>query len=270
MPNDTKASFTGSIPENYDRYAGPVVFEPFADDLAGRVAAARPRRAVLETACGTGIVTRRLRARLPSSVRIVATDLNQAMLDFARSKPGNDGIEWHKADALALPFEASSFDAAACGFGVMFMPDKALALRETRRVLAAGGCFAFNTWDGLDANRSTRVVQDTIRDFFGGREPEFFKVPFGFNDPVLIRDLMAGAGFSRIEIEPVTLQVEFPSARDVATGVVRGTPAGHEIAQRGIALDVAIDAVAAALAREFGDKPCRTERRALVVTARAA
>lgn len=270
MAIDTKASFTGSIPENYDRYSGPVIFEPFADDLARRIVEAGPRRAVLETACGTGIVTRRLRCVLPATVRLVATDLNQAMLDFARTKSGSESIEWRKADALALPFEASSFDAVACGFGVMFMPDKTLAFRETRRVLDTGGFFAFNVWEKLDANPSTACAQDTMRELFGGHEPEFFKLPFGFNDRDLIRDLMAGEGFGRIRFEPVTIEVKFPSARDFATGVIRGTPASHEIQQRGISLDKVVDAVAVALARAFGDNPFRAERCALVVTAHAA
>ncbi len=269
MGENTAASFTGSIPENYDRYIGKIVFEPFAEDLARRVAAARPRQAVLETACGTGIVTKRLREELPSSIRLVATDLNQAMIDFARAKLGDEAIEWQKADATALPYEASSFAAVACAFGVMFIPDKAAAFREARRVLVAGGCFAFNVWDVLDTNVSVRIAQDTMCRFFG-HEPEFFKIPFGFNDRDVIRAMLSAQGFADIAIDTVTIKVSCDSARDMATGSIRGTPASHEIERHGIPLEAVVDAVAAALAREFGDRPCRTERRALVVTARAA
>lgn len=268
MADKSAASFVGSIPENYDRYLVPAQFGPFADDLAGRVANSSPQGAVLEIACGTGALTEKLRARLPASVRLVATDLNQPMLDYARNKLGDANIEWRKADAVALPFDNASFDAIACGFGVMFVPEKAAAFREARRVLAPGAIFAFNVWDGLDANMATRVAQDTICTFFGGHEPEFFKVPFGFNDRDLIRSLLSGGGFDRIEFEPVTITASSPSARDYATGIVRGTPASHEIQQRGVTLDEAVEAVAAALARECGDKPFRTDRRALVVTAR--
>ncbi|MBI1965648.1 MAG: methyltransferase domain-containing protein [Betaproteobacteria bacterium] len=269
MADKGTASFVGSIPENYDRYLGPAQFEPFADDLAGRVANDRPAGAVLETACGTGILTKRLRARLPASVRLVATDLNQPMLDYARAKLADASIEWQKADAMTLQFGDASFGATACGFGVMFVPDKAAAFCEARRVLAPGGLFAFNVWDGLEGNAAARVAQDTVCTFFGGREPEFFKVPFGFNDRDFIRRLLSGGGFDRIEIEPVTVTAMSPSARDYATGIVRGTPASHEIQQHGVALDAAVEAVTAALAREFGDKPFRTDRRALVITARA-
>ncbi|HXU12877.1 MAG TPA: class I SAM-dependent methyltransferase, partial [Candidatus Binatia bacterium] len=80
---DANAHFTGSIPENYDRHLGPVLFEPYARDLARRLPAAEGTR-VLEVACGTGIVTKHLRERLPAGCRLVATDLNQPMIDHAR------------------------------------------------------------------------------------------------------------------------------------------------------------------------------------------
>jgi SAM-dependent methyltransferase len=270
MAARSPGSYTGSIPEYYDRYLVPLHFEPFAKDLAGRAADARPRGAVLEVACGTGIVTGQLRARLPSSTRIVATDLNQAMLDYARAKLADAAIDWQKADATQLPFEASSFGAAVCGFGVMFVPDKSVMFRETRRVLAPGATFIFNVWDGLEANECSRIVNETISVFLGGREPEFMRVPFGFNDRGLIGRLLAGGGFDRIEIEPVTVETGSPSARNYALGVIKGTPAGHELQQGGISLDDVVEAAAAALARNLGDNPCRLDRRALVVAARAA
>jgi len=270
MADKTDVSFVGSIPENYDRYLGPAHFEPFADDLAGRVASAQPRGAVLETACGTGIVTKRLRERLPSSVRLVATDLSQPMLDYARAKLAEASVEWQQADAMALPFEASSFGAVACGFGVMFVPDKSIAFCETRRVLIPGGTFAFNVWDGFEGNACSRIVFETICTFFGRKEPEFLKVPFGFNDRSLIRRLLANERFDGIEIDPVTIKSISPTARDFAVGVVRGTPTGHEIQQRGIPFDEVVEAITLALTRVFGTNPFCADRRALVVTARAA
>ena len=270
MADNTTASFTGSIPENYDRYLGPSHFEPFANELASRVAGAGPQGAVLEIACGTGIVTKQLRARLPSTVRLVATDLSQPMLDYARSKLADASIEWQQADAMALPFEASSFGAVACGFGVMFIPDKSVAFGESRRVLITGGAFVFNVWDGFDGNKCSRIAFDTICKFFGGEAPPFMEIPFGFNDRDLIRRLLAGHGFDRVEIEPVTITTSSPSARDYAIGVIRGTPTSHEIQQRDIPFDKVVEAVAIALAQAFGDKPFRADRRALAVTARAA
>src|SRR5262245_37589537 len=121
----TDKVFAGSIPEVYDRLLVPLIFEPYASDLAERVAKIDVRK-ILEIAAGTGVATRALASRLPASVRIVATDLNQPMLDRARARQsGNVEIEWRQADALALPFGDQSFDAVICQFGAMFFPDKA-------------------------------------------------------------------------------------------------------------------------------------------------
>ena len=270
MAEKGAASFVGSIPEHYDRGMGPVQFVPYAEDLAKRLSDARPQGAMLEIACGTGILTKALRERFPAPVRLVATDLNQPMLDYASAKLADGSIEWKQADAMKLPFDKGTFGSAACGFGVMFVPDKAVAFRETRRVLAPGGVFAFNTWDGLENNGTTRVAQETICSFFGGDEPAFFKIPFGFSDRDVIRRLLESEGFGKIEMEAVTIMSSSPSAREYANGVILGTPARHEIEQRGIDLDEVVEAVTAALARECGDKPCSSSRRALVVTARAA
>ena len=108
MPQ-TDAVFAGSIPAFYDRYLAPLLFEPYAADLARRLADLRSGR-VLETAAGTGIVTRMLIQTLPEAVAIVATDLNQPMLDFAAAQPGKARVEWRQADALSLPFEKGSFE----------------------------------------------------------------------------------------------------------------------------------------------------------------
>ena len=134
----TDKLFAGSIPEIYDRFLVPLIFEPYAADLARRVAALGPSD-VLETAAGTGVLTRALAAPLAPATRIVATDLNQPMLDQAARRQPAGGVEWRQADALALPFADRSFDVVACQFGVMFFPDKVQGYREARRVLRPGG-----------------------------------------------------------------------------------------------------------------------------------
>ena len=107
---------------------------------------------LLETACGTGILTRALAARLPEAVAITATDLNEPMLDFARLQPSGGRVAWRQADAQALPFSDGTFDAVVCQFGVMFFPDKQRAYREVFRLLKPGGRFLFSVWDRLETN----------------------------------------------------------------------------------------------------------------------
>ena len=266
---DSSSVFAGSIPEQYDRLLGPVLFQPYAEDLAGRVAD-RAGAAVLETACGTGILTRQLRMRLPQATRLVATDLNQPMIDHARARLGDAGqIEWQQADCAALPFPAASFSALACQFGLMFVPDKPAAFREARRVLAGGGLLAFNVWDSLAHNPYARVVQETVAGFLPDDPPTFFDVPYGFHDAGAWRDLLSAHGFAEQELESVTLEARSPTAEQLAVGFVRGTPLSNAIQERGGAFDRIVEAVAAALARLGGEAPFRSTMRALVVTARA-
>ena len=265
---DSNIRFLGTVPEFYDRFLGPVIFEPHARELASRVNVAPGD--VLELACGTGILTEQLRAHLPADVRLLATDLNQPMVDYARRKLGAfPSLEWRTADAAALPFTAGSFAAVACQFGYMFVPDKDAAFREARRVLAEGGLFAFNVWDSFAHNPFGRIAHYTIASFFSSNPPEFYEVPFSMHDPELLRRLLDANGFTDLQMETVTLNNHSSSARAFATGLVRGNPVCITIKERGVALEPVIDAVEAALAREGGAQPFHSTTQARVVTARA-
>ena len=166
MTQDTL--FVGSIPAIYDRYLGPFIFEPYAEDMAARVARLAPRR-VLETAAGTGIVTRAMARALPSGASITASDLNQAMIDYAATRTEATNVTWRQADALALPFAEGAYDAVVCQFGVMFFPDKSAGYREARRVLRPGGTFLFNVWDRIEDNEVSRVVTEAVAGVRPGR-----------------------------------------------------------------------------------------------------
>src|SRR3954471_16773214 len=182
-------SFVGPIPEIYDRCLVPLLFEPYARDLAERVAATRPR-SVWETAVGTGVLTRALAARLPAEARIAATDLNPAKLDHAKARQSSDDrITWQPADALALPFRDGGFDVVACQFGAMFFPDKVQGYREARRVLSPDRRFMFNVWDRISENDFAQAVTDALADRFPGDPPRFMaRVPHGYFDLTQIRE----------------------------------------------------------------------------------
>jgi ubiquinone/menaquinone biosynthesis C-methylase UbiE len=264
------ANFGGSIPEYYDRFLGKAQFEPFARELARRLPT-RPTGPVLEMACGTGIVTRALRGRLDPEIRIIATDISKAMLDYAQATRGDaPGVEWKEADAGRLPFDDAAFSAAVCAFGVMFFPDKPAAFAEARRVLRRGGVLLFNVWDGQENNPHGRANDEVMKSLFpGDPEMRFAALPYSFNDQTVIRSMLQAAGFGAIRFEAVKLPVELPSARDFATGQMRGTPRGALVEQRGLRLEDVIDKVAAALARVGGEKPFRIEAQALFVEATA-
>lgn len=266
---DLKANFGGSIPEHYDRCLGPAWFEAFAADLAQRLPA-RPPGNVLEIACGTGIVTRRLRERLDASLQLVATDLSKAMLEYGRAKVGEDaGIEWREADAASLPFRDREFGAVVCAFGVMFVPDRQTAFREARRVLDKGGLLLFNVWDRIEENPHAMAGADVIEGLFPGDAEMRFRVPFEMHDPELLRRLLAEAQFGEVRIEKKRLQTDGVSARTVAIGLVRGTPRSLLIERRGVSLDSVVEELAAALTKIGGADPYRAPAQALVIEARA-
>ena len=248
----TDSAFAGSIPAIYNRCLGPMLFEPYARDLAGRVAGFRPKR-LLETAAGTGIVTAALAEALPET-DIVATDLNQAMLDVAAERISSPRVSFQAADAQSLPFPDGSFDVVACQFGVMFFPDRVGAYREARRVLGAGGTFIFNAWDSLDRNPASKAMAEAMREVFPDDPPSFIqRTPFGYHDTSRIEADLRAAGFAEISFETVVLPSRAPSAREAAIGMCQGSPLRAEIEARDASrLDSAVEAAARALERLSG------------------
>jgi ubiquinone/menaquinone biosynthesis C-methylase UbiE len=265
---DVSATFSGSIPEHYDTCLGPAWFDALAIDLAQRLPA-KPPGDVLEIACGTGLVTRRLRTRLDPTVRLVATDLSKPMLDYARSKLNDvKGIEWREADAVKLPFADGEFGAVVCAFGIMFVPDKTAAFSEVRRVLKQGGILLFNVWDRIEENPHAAASADVVEGVFPGDEEMRFRIPFEMHDRALLQRLLAEAHFAEVQIEKKRLQLDRVSARTIAIGLIRGTPRSLLIEKRGVPLDDVVEKVAAALAKIGGADPYRGPAQALVAAAR--
>ncbi len=256
--SSTQASFTGGIPENYDTYLGPLLFEFSAADMAQRVAEAlgRPAR-VLEVACGTGISTRHLANTLPDGTEILATDLNEAMLDHAARVNGDlPGVTYTQADALDLFFEDTSFDAVVCQFGVMFFPDKAKGMSEMTRVLKPGGVLALNVWDSLEKNPAVKVVDSVIKRFFETDPPRFLEVPFGLHDVDEGRRLFQEAGYQEVDVSHVAETVETADHRFPARGFVTGNPTIIEVEQRAtVSVEEILAAAVEELESEFGPAP---------------
>lgn len=248
------AVFAGSIPLLYERYLVPMIFAPYAADLAARVAARQPQR-VLEIAAGTGVVTRALAKALPKNVDIVATDLNQPMLDQAASIGTVRPVQWRQADAMQLPFTDASFDVVACQFGAMFFPDKPKAFAETRRALNPGGCFLFNVWDSTRDNDFAEVIGHSLAVAFPDDPPTFLeRVPHGYYDHAAIAKHLAQAGFEKTpQFFTISERSRIESARAAAIAYCQGTPVRNEIEKRDAArLTEVTDIATAALEKKFG------------------
>jgi len=231
---------------------GPLLFEPYAKILAERAALLRPYH-ILETAAGTGIVTRALRRAVPQA-QIVATDVNPAMLEVAAQRVASDRVSLQRADAQDLPFDDETFDLVVCQFGVMFFPEKVRANEEARRVLRSNGHYLLVTFDRLELNPVPEAVGNAVAALFPDDPPEYMRRgPFSYTDRSLIESDLVAAGFTHIKLETVAATSRV-SACDAAKGMVLGSPFRAEIERRdSSALDRALDAVTAALARWDGN-----------------
>jgi ubiquinone/menaquinone biosynthesis C-methylase UbiE len=259
--------FTASVPQNYDRYLGMVLFDPFAKDLARRIP--KDSKRILETACGSGIVTRRILQSLPAGASLVATDLNAPMVEHARAMIRSDSrVTWRTADMCDLGVPDRSFDAVVCQFGVMFVPDKLAAFREALRVLVPGGPYVFNVWDSLARNRFATLANEVIAGFFPTDPPGFYQVPFSMADVELVRSLLDQAGFQDVRETSLDLETTSPSADEFAKGLIEGNPVVAEIQTRGgVSIDDVRSRLAGRIRAEMGDRPVSTRLRATVYEA---
>ena len=250
QPQSDDAGFAGSIPEIYERLLVPLIFAEPADRLAAAIATGMPDD-VLETAAGTGVLTRVLAQRLPGA-SIVATDLNDAMLEQARARVGHLArVRWQQADALSLGFADGTFDAVACQFGVMFFPDKVAGYAETLRVLRPDGLFAFNVWNSLEANEIPAVIAQALADAVPDAPDFLARTPYAHSDRERLRDDLAAAGFTaEISVEH---GVNRGTSPDAALAFCQGTPLSTEIQRHPrLDLDSATEIATAALEKRFG------------------
>jgi ubiquinone/menaquinone biosynthesis C-methylase UbiE len=218
--------FKHSTPSLYDRYMGPLLFEPYAKHVAERVALLRPER-ILETAAGTGIATRAVSEAVPEAT-IVATDINPAVVEFAERHAHSERVTFQQADAQDLPFDDASFDLTLCLFGIMFFPDKVRANAEARRVLRPGGRYLLVTFDHLDMNPVPKAAGEAVASLFPDDPRYMERGPFSYADAALVEQDLRAAGFESIDLETVALSSSV-TARDAAHGIVLGSPFRAEI-----------------------------------------
>lgn len=271
-------AFSGSIPQTYHTHLGPLLFEPYARDLASRLAALRPTR-ILELAAGTGIVTREIVKELAPNASLLVTDLSPAMLEVAKhtvggtattgSAPNAQRVTFQPVDACSLPFADASFDAVVCQYGVMFFSDKIGATKHARRVLAPGGRYIFNVWDSLEHNPIPKVVHEFLAREFPSNPPPFLaQMPYGWHDRAEIERVTRASGFANVTLETLTFDSVGASADSVAKAWLEGTPLLPALQERGITNFAPLRRrVAETLASQFGASPCRSTMRAMVVTA---
>jgi ubiquinone/menaquinone biosynthesis C-methylase UbiE len=263
------SAFTDDVARFYESTLVPLIFEPYARDLAARVQVLEPT-SVLEVACGTGVVTRALAKSLPAACAIAATDLNSAMVAHAERVGTIRPVTWRQADVMALPFADESFDVVACQFGAMFFPDRVAAYRECRRVLRPGGTFLFNIWSRIEDNEFADVVTKAVSTLYPDDPPLFLaRTPHGHWRPDEIESDVNAAGFERCSLSQRDDISSAAGPRVPAIAYCHGTPLRNEIEARDPSgLERATAVATRALRARYGDGPIEGRISAVVIAAR--
>lgn len=224
--------FSGDDAINYEKYLGPLLFEPSAVELLNYLGAP-DLQSVLEIAGGTGRLTSHLRSYFPASTELVVSDISPDMLEVARGRLGGLPIDFRVADAQALPFPDASFDLVVCQYGLMFLPDKEKGCAEIFRVLRPGGRCVFSTWDKTENMPLLRLVFDElVIPFFEGEDITRFRVPFSMYDPAVLEGLLEGAGFTGNRVFSVDFRSGAASPEDIVNGFFLKHPLGRAVAEK--------------------------------------
>ncbi len=263
----TDADFIGSLPKVYGEYLVPIFFEPYANDISNRLRT-KKISTLLETAAGTGVVTRSIDSVLAPDAQIIATDLNQPMIDQASKSKFKHNVKWQQVNAQNLPFDDNSFDAVICQFGVMFFPDRAKAYAETYRVLKPGGVFIFNVWDDIRHNDFANTVNQAMESVFPDDPPRFLpRTPYAYyNEKEIMKDLLMGGFKSTPKIETKTYHTKAASPEIPAMAIIYGTPLKNDIEERNSSLfEKCIDAATKEITKKFGERNVEGKLQAKVI-----
>jgi SAM-dependent methyltransferase len=264
---DSNASFTGSIPEYYDKYLGPILFEEYSIDIAQRTRIPSGGNA-LEIAAGTGLASIHLGKAMPEDAQLTVTDLNEAMLEMAKQKIGRaKNIQFEIADGQELPYDDSSFDGVICQFGIMFFPDKQKGVEEAFRVLKPGGEYLFSVWDSYEHNPLIKLVNESLGIIFPKDPPSFLDVPFGYFKIDEIKRILENAKFEGIEIEVLPQPIRTEDATNVANGFILGNPLSLQIPELGADLDNVIETITAEVVKQYGPDAIESRKQAIVFKA---
>jgi len=259
-------TFDGSIAKSYDHYLGPFLFEPYADDLVGRIEFTGESN-ILELACGTGIVTQRLVNHLSGDDELTATDINAAMFTVAQEKISAPNVCWDTVDMAAIPYAPELFDTVVCQFGLMFAMDKEKAVTEMHRVLKSGGKLLFNVWAAIDDNPILRIFDRLTSQFFPNMPLRSEAGPFSMADENSGLSLLQRAGFTHCKVESVSITGICDTAAGAASGFTIGSPLYNLIKNDPSLVERFRSALEEAILLELGDHPVRSSLRALVFSA---
>lgn len=226
--------------ENYELFFVPAIGAPLARSLT-RLAAIQPGERVLDVACGTGIVARLAAEQVGAAGTVAAVDVNPGMLAVAQTLQPDMSIEWHEANAEAMPLPDEAFDVVLCQMGLQFVPDKPAALQEMRRVAVTGGRVFLNMPG--PAGAIFAILSNALERHIGSEAAGFVQHVFSLHETTEIQQLMSAAGFHDVHVEASTGTLELPAPKEFLWQYVWSTPLAGVVGK-------ADEAARAALERE--------------------
>lgn len=261
-------SFNKSIPQNYEDYLTPFIFDPYAEDLLERIgtrAGTTSLNNVLELACGTGAVTRQLLAHLPSAAQLIATDLQPDMLNVAKRHLSASNLTWDTVDMTNIPYAANQFDLIVCQFGLMLVPDKLKALTEMHRVLRPGGHLLFSVWSDIRHNQLWDITSSVIESFTDINPMLQDPGPFSMADVNIGLEGLKKAGFPDAKVTAVNKTGKIETAAMAVKGITEGLPVFTALSQKDPSLTAKVQAALEhELVNRLGDYPLQSSLQALV------
>ena len=207
----------------YDSFVRAAM-EPWIDDL---ILAARCKEGdrVLDVACGTGFIAKRVNGASGVTCKITGIDLNEPMLNIARQEPA---IDWRLGSAIAMPFPDGSFDVVLCQQGLQFFPDRQAAMREMARVLSPGGRLSLNVWGPLERQVFFKTLFDAVSMLLGGDAAKAIASPYTLTTREELRALASGAGFNDVTVRFEHRTIRAHDVVGYARGIIQVTPMAGE------------------------------------------
>jgi len=228
---DSGFQLEGNAAVLYEAQKVPSMFAPLADATIDAITISKDDT-IIDLACGTGVLARKVRSKLGSHTRIVGADLNESMIQVAKSlnDSGSEPCEWQIADVCDLPYEDGTFSLVMCQQGVQYFPDKVRAMREVRRVLNEEGRISLTVW--CENSIFIQSVSERLSENVSKEVGRKALAPFSYNAE-LLAPILSDIGFVDFSSKKLTVNRIVKASKDAIIDELMSLPVAALIKNKG-------------------------------------